>query len=713
VQGLTRLLLGITILSLVAAFYIFDAHQFFTLDYIKSQQDSLIAFRDQQLVFTVVVFAGVYIAVTALSLPGATIMTLLAGAVFGLFNGTIIVSVASTIGATLAFLVSRFLLREYVQTRFSAKLVQFNQGMEKDGVFYLFSLRLIPVVPFFVINLVMGLTKIRTWQFFFVSQAGMLAGTIVYVNAGSQLADLDSLAGILSPALILSFALLGIFPLLAKKMVSILKRNGKIKKYKRPRNYDFNLIVMGGGSAGLVTAYIGAAVKAKVALIEKHRMGGDCLNTGCVPSKSLIRSAKILSYIKRAKEFGFKQASVDFEFAEVMERVQRVIREIEPHDSVERYTGLGVKVIEGDAKIVSPYEVEVNGERMTTKNIVIATGARPFVPSIAGLKDIEYVTSDTLWELRNQPKRMLVLGGGPIGCELSQAFQRLGTKVTLIQRDKHLMPREDDDVSELIVQRFKSEGIEVLLEHEVVRFEKTGGYTVAICKGPQGEIRIECDLVFVALGRQANVSGFGLESLDVKLQANGTIEADEFLRTNYPNIYVCGDVAGPYQFTHVAAHQAWYAAVNALFSPFKKFRVDYSVIPWATYTDPEIAQVGLNEKVARVRGIDFEVTRYGIDDLDRAIAEQEAYGFIKVLTVPGKDSILGVTIVGHHAAELIAEYVLAMKHGIGLNKILGTIHIYPTLSEANKYVAGNWKKAHAPERLLSWVSRFHAWRRGV
>ncbi len=488
--------------------------------------------------------------------------------------------------------------------------------------------------------------------------------------------------------------------------------NQRKKRFNKPSRFDYNLVVIGGGSAGLVSSYIAAAVKAKVLLIEKHAMGGDCLNTGCVPSKALIRSAKMLSYAKRAKDFGFQKTTVEFNFADVMQRVQRVIQKIAPHDSVERYQSLGVDVLQAEANIISPYEVEVEGKIITAKNIIIATGARPMVPTIPGLETTDYLTSDTVWNLREQPRRLLVLGGGPIGCELAQCFQRLGSEVTIVQRGQQLLPREDADVAEMVKTRFQQEGIRVLTDHSAQRVEQSNGQTVLVCEHDSTEVRIEFDQLLIALGRKANVQGFGLEQLGVKIEPQGTITVDDFLRTNYPNIYVCGDVTGPYQFTHVAAHQAWYAAVNALFSPLKRFRVDYSVIPWATFTDPEVARVGLNELEAKENNIAFEITTYGIDDLDRAIVDSEAHGLIKVLTVPGKDKILGVTIVGSHAGDLIAEFVLAMKHGLGLNKILGTIHIYPTMAEANKYVAGNWKRQHQPEALLRWVARFHAWRRG-
>jgi len=496
------------------------------------------------------------------------------------------------------------------------------------------------------------------------------------------------------------------------ELVGYIKSRRVLKAYPRPSRFDYNLVVIGGGAAGLVSAYIAAAVKAKVALIERHKMGGDCLNSGCVPSKALIRSAKMLSYARRAKEFGFKETTVDFEFAEVMERIQRVIKKVEPHDSIERYTSLGVECISGDATIRSPYEVEVNGRLISSRAIIIATGARPMIPPLPGLDNCDYLTSDSIWDLRQRPERMVILGGGPIGCELAQSFQRLGVAVTLIQRGPRILPREDEDVAKLVSSRFVAEGMQLLTEHSAIGIEQSADIKEVVCEHKGEQIRIPFDQILLALGRKANVQGFGLEQLGVHIAQTGTVEADPFLRTNFPNIYVCGDVTGPYQFTHTASHQAWYAAVNALFSPLKKFRVDYSVIPWATYTDPEVARVGLNELEAQEQSIPYEVTRYGIDDLDRAIVDEEAHGLVKVLTVPGKDRILGVTIVGSHAGELIAEFVTAMKYGLGLNKILGTIHIYPTMAEANKYVAGNWKRAHKPEALLRWVKRFHSWRRG-
>ncbi|MCL7421125.1 MAG: FAD-dependent oxidoreductase [Methylobacter sp.] len=711
----SRIVLLLVIAVLIAAFFIFDLGQYLTLEALKSRQAVIESYRSAHPGLSVAIYALIYIAVTGLSLPGAAVLTLAGGAVFGLLWGTVIVSFASSIGATLAFLAARFLFRDAVKSRFGTRLQAIDEGINRDGPFYLFTLRLVPLFPFFMINLAMGLTALRAWTFYWVSQVGMLAGTLVYVNAGTQLAKIESLSGILSPTLLGSFALLGLFPLLAKKIVETVKALKVYRQWHKPERFDNNLIVIGAGSGGLVTAYIAAAVKAKVTLIEKHKMGGDCLNTGCVPSKALIRSAKWLSHLKRSEEFGIKQASAEFDFADIMERVQSVIKTVEPHDSIERYTELGVNVIEGEAKIMSPWEVRIKTadglQVLSTRSIVIAAGARPFVPPIPGIDTIGFLTSDTIWHLRALPKRLLILGGGPIGSELTQSFARFGSQVTVVEMAPRLLMREDPEVSEAVMARFKREGVDLRLEHTAREFIVENGEKILIAEHQGKPVKIPFDQVLVAIGRAANINGYGVEELGITLSPQKTIATNGFQATNYPNIYAVGDVAGPYQFTHTAAHQAWYAAVNALFGQFKKFRTDYSVIPWSTFTDPEVARVGLNEQDAKEQGIPYEVATYGIDDLDRAIADGEAHGFVKVLTRPGKDKILGVTIVGEHAGDLIAEFVLAMKHGIGLNKMLGTIHIYPTLAEANKYAAGVWKRAHAPQGVLRWLERLHAWRR--
>lgn len=693
-------------------FKFFGISDYLTLDYIKDNQVQFQSYYLENSALTISIFFFVYIFTTALSIPGATVLTLLGGAIFGLGTGLLIISFASTIGATLSFLLTRTLFRESVERKFGKRIKGLNEGVEKEGAFYLFTLRLVPIFPFFLINLGMGLTRIKTFTFYFISQLGMLPGTAVYVNAGVQLSQIESLKGIVSLDVLGSLALLGIFPIIAKKFIEMLKARKVYAGYKKPKKFDYNMIAIGGGSAGLVTAYISAVVKSKVALIEKHKMGGDCLNTGCVPSKALIKSAKIAHAIKKSNEFGVSvEGDIKIDFAKAMNRVQDVIKKIEPHDSIERYSDLGVDCITGEAKIISPWEVEVNGKVLTTKNITIATGASPFVPVIKGIKEIDILVSENLWQIRELPKKFLVLGGGPIGLEMAQAFNRFGSDVSVVEMGEQILAKEDLDVAQSATKTLIKEGIKILTNHKAVEFIKKEGQKFLICESNEGNVEIEFDQVLVAVGRKANIKGFGLENLNIKIRKNGTIEANEYLQTNYPNIYVCGDVTGPFQLTHTAAHQAWYCAVNALFSPFKRFKVDYSVIPWVTYLDPEIATVGKNETTLKEEGIAYDLTKYGIDDLDRAIADGIDAGFVKVLSAKGSDKILGVTIVASGAGELLAEFVTSMKHGKGLNAILGTIHSYPTMSEANKYAAGNWKKANAPDKLLEYVMKFHAWRR--
>ena len=707
-----RLIIAALLVTAIGVFFLSGAHQWFTLETLKAYQNDFQVAFNQNPWQVAGLFLAVYVVMTALSLPGATLLTLLGGALFGLGWGLLIISFASTLGATLAFLLSRFLFRHPIEQRFPRQFEAVNRGVERDGAFYLFMLRLVPVFPFFMINLVMGLTRIKTVTFYWVSQLAMLPGTAVFVNAGGQLGELESLGGIVSPTLLASFALLAVFPWIARRIVLLVQKRKAYTGFTRPDRFDYDIVVIGGGSAGLVTSYIASAVNAKVALVEKHKMGGDCLNTGCVPSKALIRSARLAAEVKRAATLGYTNASATVDFARVMDRVQRVITEIEPHDSPDRYRDLGVDVIQGAARITSPWTVDVAGRTLTTRNIIIAAGGRPIMPPIPGLDTVPAYTSDTLWGLREQPKRFLVLGGGPIGCELAQAFQRLGSQVIQVEQGERLLANEDSDASELVSLAMRSEGVDLRLGHKAERFEQTDQGAVMHARQLDTDelVSIAFDAVLVAVGRKANTQGYGVEELGLKLRDNGTLETNEYLATRFPNIFAVGDVTGPYQFTHAAAHQAWFAAVNALFGSFKRFKVDYRVLPHVTFTEPEVARVGLSEAEAEEQEIAVEVTRYGIEDLDRAIADEAAEGYVKVLTTPGKDRILGVTIVGAHAGELIAEYVLAMKQNLGLNKVLGTVHSYPTFAEANKYAAGEWKRAHAPEKLLGWVQRFHRWR---
>lgn len=709
------ILLAVIVLAIVC-FFAFDLSQYLSLETLKAQQQALSSLITANPFMASLTYLGVYIAVTALSLPGATVMTLAGGALFGLGWGFLLVSFASAIGATLAFLASRYLFRDSLRKRYARQLKKIDEGVSRDGAFYLASLRLVPLFPFFVINLLMGLTAMRSWTFYWVSQLAMLPGTLIYVNAGTQLAQIETVGDVLSAELLLSLALLGLFPLIAKLVLGFINRRRVYRGWQRPAHFDYNLLVIGAGSGGLVSAYIGAAVKARVGLIEARQMGGDCLHTGCVPSKALIKTSRLAQSFREAERYGLVSADPEIPFATVMERVQSVVRKVEPHDSVERYTRLGVECIKGTARFVDPWTLEVEGEsgtrRLSARSIVIATGGRPMLPPIEGLDEVAPLTSENVWALRERPRRLLVLGGGPIGSELAQAFARLGSQVIQIERGGQLLSKEDPDVAAAVLEQFRKDGIDVRLNHNAARFAVENGEKVLYAEHENTTVRVAFDQVLVALGRKANTDGLDLEAIHVEPTEKGTLPVKDDMSVRYPHIFACGDVAGPFQFTHTASYQAWFTAVNGLFGDLRRFRVDYSVIPWVTFTSPEVGRVGLSETEADAQGVDYEVTRYGLDELDRAIAESEDHGFIKVLTSPGRDRILGAVVVGTHAGELLAEFVLAMKHGLGLNKILGTTHVYPTWNEGVKGAAGQWKQAHAPQRVLQWLSRYHRFRRG-
>ena len=722
ITGTRKKIFLLLFIVLICMMLVFLTDQAIDLRRIQAIVFDVEQWRQQNLMIFAALFFALYVLVTATSLPVAVWMTLAAGALFGFWWGLLLVSFASSIGATMAFLLSRYLLRDWVQAKLGDYSQTINTGLEKDGIFYLFSLRLIPALPFFAVNLLMGLTAMKSWRFYWVSQLGMLLGTAVYVNAGTQLFQLTSVSDISSPFLLISFAALGLLPWMARFAVDFYQRRKVYAKWVKPKLFDRNVIIIGAGAAGLVSAYIAAVVRAKVTLIETREMGGDCLNYGCVPSKALIKSAKVAHQIKHADRFGLEASNPSFSFNKVMQRIHRVIAAIAPHDSIERYQSLGVEVLQGHAKLTSPWKLDITHAdgsitQLTSRSIIIATGAAPFVPALPGLDTTGYLTSDTLWEkLRYEdkpPQRLVILGGGPIGCELAQSFARLGSQVTQVEMLDRLMIREDLEVSQFVKEALQHDGVKVLTDHTalscgVTKLEDNEDKWLEVAHQGQNR-RINFDQIIVAVGRAPRLKGFGLEALGIS--TDKVVQTNDYLATLFPNIYAAGDVAGPYQFTHAAAHQAWYACVNALFGQFKRFKVDYRVMPWATFVDPEVARVGLNEQEAIQQGIPYQVTRYGIDDLDRAICDGAAEGFVKVLTVPEKDKILGVTIVGAHAAELIAEFVIAMKYNLGLNKVLGTIHIYPTMAEANKYVAGDWKRNQVNPKLLLWLKRYHTWRR--
>ncbi len=701
-----KFVIVLLLLVVLIAYALLDVQRYLSLDFFQS-------IYNEQPLATALTYFFLYILVAGLSLPGAALLTMIGGIIFDFWIALLLVSFASAIGATIAFLLSRYLLRDWVQAKFSRYLNVINRGIADDGAYYLFSLRLIPLFPFWIINLVMGLVPIKTTTFYWVSQIGMLAGTAVFVNAGSSIGAVEtfSVEGVFTPSLVFSFVLLGLFPFAARQFLAGMQQHRGLRRYQRPKRFDANLVVIGAGSAGLVSAYIAATVNAKVVLIEKTAMGGDCLNTGCVPSKALIRAAKSVKEVERASEFGINVAKPSVDFTRVMDRVRDVIKTIEPHDSVERFTQLGVDCVQGNARLKSPWQVDIDGREIVAEKIILATGASPIVPTIPGIEMVNPLTSENLWSLQALPERLLIVGGGAIGCELGQAFQRLGSKVTLVESLPRILPKEDADIAQRVGEQLLGEGMRLLTGYTVSAFDTDDNqHSAQLTSGGSEQLTLGFDRVLFAVGRTANTAGFGLEELGVLLNDDGTVKVDKYLQTSCPTIFACGDVAGPYQLTHAAGHQAWTASVNALVGQFKKFPADYRVMPQVIFTDPPLARVGINELDAKGQGIEIEVTEYDLSDLDRAITDGDAKGIVKVITAPGTDRILGATILGAQAGELITEFVTAMKHGLGLNKLLGTIHSYPTLSEANKYVAGEWKRKHVPELLLRWAAKYYRWK---
>ncbi|OCX65821.1 hypothetical protein BFP70_06680 [Thioclava sp. SK-1] len=654
-------------------------------------------------------FFAIYVAVTALSLPFATWLTVIGGALFGLWGGLALVSFASTIGATAAFLVSRYLMGDWVRARYGEKLAQYHQKLETEGPFVLFSLRLIPVVPFFVVNLIFGLVPMPAWRFYAISQIAMLPATAVFVFAGTQLAQISSLSDIVQPGMLAAFVALGVLPWAARAVVAVIRRRKALSGYTKPKVFDRNLIVIGAGAGGLVASYVAAAAQAKVTLIEAGPMGGDCLNTGCVPSKALISSARATADATRAARLGVHAAPC-VDFPAVTARLRDVIDQIAPNDSVERYSGLGVEVIQGYGQIIDPWTVEVHGARLTTRSIIVATGAAPVIPPISGINLVAPMTSETFWPwliAQDQPpQNLLILGGGPIGCELAQALARLGAGVTVIEAAPRLIAREEPEASQALQKALLADGVTVKTGAKAAQFGKDEDGTgwVALEDGT----KLRFDALLVAAGRAPRLTGFGLEALG--LIRDGSSLVNSQLQSAMPHILFAGDVSGGAQLTNAAGHQGWIAAANALARPFWRFRADAAPIPAAVFTAPEIARVGLTQ--AQANKGSYDVTTLPLGEIDRAVTEGEAEGLVKILTQKGRDKILGVTVVGPHAAEILPEFTLAMRHGLGLGKILSTPHIYPSWSEGAKNAAGRWRQAQTSPRLLALAARFMAWRRG-
>jgi pyruvate/2-oxoglutarate dehydrogenase complex dihydrolipoamide dehydrogenase (E3) component/uncharacterized membrane protein YdjX (TVP38/TMEM64 family) len=689
----TKLALILVIIAAIAAFFILGGSDYLTLGTLKGARDGLSAIVTEQPIAAALAFIATYIVIVALSLPGAAIMTLAAGALFGLIEGVALASIASTIGATLAMLAARFVARDWVRKRFPRAVEAVDKGVAKDGAVYLLSLRLAPVFPFFLVNLAMGLTAMPVVRYALVTWAGALPGTIAYTFAGTQLARIARPSDALSPGLIAAFLGLALVPLLGKWIANGVQRRRALGKFRRPKKFDANLIVIGAGSGGLVASLVAAQLEAKVVLIERAEMGGDCLNTGCVPSKSLIRVARSVAEIRKSSLFGVTIAEPSVDFGAVMRRLNETVATIAPNDSVERFRGLGVDVRLGEARLVDPWTVTIDGGApISAPEIIIATGAAPVVPPIPGLAKSNFATSETLWTklsaMDRVPKRVAVLGAGPIGCELGQALQRLGSQVTIVAMSEQLLEREDKEAADIVARALQKDGVALKLGAVVERVE---GEALQL-----GSEQVPFDLLIVAVGRKARLEGFGLDAFDY---------------ISMPHIRFVGDAAGGEQFTHFAGHSGAIAAINALIGRFGRLKYD-KLVPRVTFTSPEVASVGLTEAQAKEQKREVEVFTYPLAEADRAVIDGVGEGLVKLVSAKGKDRVLGATIVAPNAGDLIVPWILAIKNGVGLKAMQSLIYPYPTMSEAGRAAAGEWRKAHSSERVLRLAERWNKWRRG-
>jgi pyruvate/2-oxoglutarate dehydrogenase complex dihydrolipoamide dehydrogenase (E3) component/uncharacterized membrane protein YdjX (TVP38/TMEM64 family) len=704
-----------------------------------------------------VLLGAVYILACVLFIPGS-LLTLGAGFVFGIVVGTITVSIASTLGATAAFLLGRTLARPWIEARVAhrPKFRALDEAVRRQGFKIVLLTRLSPIFPFNLLNYTFGLTRVSLRDYILASWIGMLPGTVMYVYLGTTLKTLADLAAgnvptsvgqqvLFGAGLVATVAVTVLITRLARKAlqeaippptrqteplahgdlampntVQVLPddvHNQTLVANVHPRDWvnpqpqsRYNLVVIGAGTGGLVCAAGAAGLGARVALVEKHLLGGDCLNVGCVPSKALLRAARAYADVRDAAGFGVTVppgAKVDF--PAVMERMRRLRAGISPNDSAARFHSLGVDVFLGAAHFTGPDAVEVNGQTLRFARAVIATGGRPIQPPIPGLAEAGFQTNETIFSLMELPRRLAVIGAGPIGCELVQAFARFGSQTFLVGKQPQILPREDPDAAQLVETALQHDGVQLLLGHDLRRVERSGGERVLCLESPHGPKEIRVDDILVAVGRVPNVDGLNLEAAGVAHDSRIGVQVDDRLRTTSPRIYAVGDVCSRYQFTHAADAMARLAIQNALF--FGGARLSALTIPWCTYTDPEIAHVGLYERQAQEQGIAVQTLTQPLDGVDRALLDGETAGFVRVHLRRGTDKILGATIVARHAGDMISELTLAMTGGLGLRTPARTIHPYPTQAEAIKKVADAYNRTRLTPFVKRMLDKWMAWTR--
>lgn len=699
-----------------------------------------------------VIFVGLYVVATVLFVPGS-LLTLGAGAVFGVALGSVCVSISATLGATAAFLVGRYLARDAIARKIEKheKFATIDRAVADEGWKIVLLTRLSPVFPFTLLNYAFGLTRVKLSHYVLASWIGMIPGTVMYVYLGS-LVNVGAGhrqrttgewvlygVGLLATVTVTVFVTRLARRALAKKIGStetvqsskeimsvpsapVLVRpadahNARLVSNVHPPDWQnpspapcYNLVVIGAGTAGLVTAAGAAGLGAKVALVEKSLLGGDCLNVGCVPSKAVIRSGRAVFDAKEAGPFGVRVGKpVEIDFSAVMERMRKLRADLSPHDSAQRFANLGVDVFLGEARFASPDTVEVAGQTLRFKRAVIATGARAVEPPILGLAEAGYLTNETVFNLTQRPARLAVIGGGPIGCELAQAFQRLGSQVSLLHKNAHLLDREDMEAAALVQKAFIREGVALHLNATITRVERSAGGKLVYYEAQGKEETLAVDEILAGAGRAPNIEGLNLEAAGVRYDRRKGVLVNDCLQTSNPHIYGAGDVCLAWKFTHAADFSARIVIQNALFLGRKK--ASTLTMPWCTYTDPEIAHVGLYERDARERGVEVDTYVREFKEVDRAVLDGEEDGFVKFHVKKGHDEILGATIVARHAGEMISEISVAMAARIGLGKLASVIHPYPTQAEALRQCGDAYNRTRLTPTVKKWMGRWLAWQR--
>ncbi len=693
--------------------------------------------------------AAAYAVLTVAMIPGSA-LTIGSGLIFGFWKGFAVVTVGANLGALGAFLLARTLFRERAEAlaRGQKTFRAVDSAIAREGFRIVLLLRLSPVFPFTVLNVLLGVTGISAASYVLANLIGMLPGTLMFVylgTLGEAAAGTQSLGqtvlrivGLAATVVVtvvitriarraLKAASLdgganpGVAPEAApvgagaktipgdaydQALLASVKPTAHVNPIPQDR---YNLVVIGAGTAGLVTAAGGAGLGAKVALIEKHMFGGDCLNVGCVPSKGIIRAGRAAAAVREAGAFGIRLAGEPrIDFAATMERMRRLRAGIAPHDSVKRFSELGIDVYLGEGRFTGPDEIEVGGNKLRFQAAVIATGARATFPRIPGIEEVEPLTNENVFTLTELPRSLILLGAGAIGCEMAQTFRRLGSEVTIVIRGNRIMTREDPDAALIVQRKFEQEGIRVLTGSAIKRAEKRGGKKVIVIERDGSEESVEADQILIGMGRAPNVEGLGLSAAGIAYGTEG-VTVDANMRTTNPRVFAAGDICSRLKFTHAADAQARIVLRNALF--FGRARATDLVIPWCTYTDPEIAHVGCYEKEARDRGLAVTTFTVPLEDVDRAILDGETEGFGRIHLKSGTDRILGATVVASHAGDMIGELTMAIQNGLGAGKLASVIHPYPTQGEVVRKLGDAYMRTKLTPGVKRIMARILRWRR--